>query len=154
MKPSAYLTHTAPGRCRIKIPDKRHDTEFFDALEPVLINLAGVKRVTVNTLTSSVLIQYREQELPLQELKSHLDSITHFEVTAEPKPVAIWEDASQRLKSFDDYLKDGSEGQIDFRSLLFVVFVLLAVRQLMQGSVLGSASNLLWYATQLVMGKK
>ena len=154
MKPSAYVIHTAPGRCRIKIPDKRHDSEYFDALESDLISVTGVKRVTINTITSSVLIQYQEQELPLEDLKSHLDAISHFEMTAEPKTVTIWEDASQRLNRVDDYLKESSGGQIDMRSLMIVVFVLLAIRQLQRGSILGSASNLLWYATHLVLNKK
>ena len=154
MKPVAYFVHTAPGRCRIKIPDKRHDTEFFEALEPDLINLSGVKRVSINTLTASILIHYNEPELPFEQLNSHLESISHFEMGSEPRPIAIWEDASQRLTSFDDFLKENSVGQIDFRSLLFIVFVFLAVRQLQQGNVLGSASHFLWYATQLLMGKK
>lgn len=154
MKPNAFFIHTAPGRCRIKIPEKRHDTEFFEALEPDLINVVGVKRVSINTLTASILIHYHEQELPFEQLQSYLDKISHFEMGGEPKSIAIWEDASQRLTSFDSILKEGSAGQIDFRSLLVILFVLLAVRQLQQGNILGSASNLLWYATQLVMGKK
>lgn len=154
MKPHAYLTHAAPGRCRIKIPDKRRDTAYFEAMEPDLINVSGVKRVTVNTLTASVLIQYREHELPLPALKSHLENLSHFELGPEPKPVAVWEDASRQLTSIDSFLKESSAGQIDFRSVLFITFILLAVRQMQQGNILGSASHFLWYAAQLVMGKK
>jgi hypothetical protein len=154
MKPSAYLTHTAPGRCRVKIPGKRHDAAFFEALEPELINVPGVKRVTINTVTASILIQYHEQELLLQELKSRLGALTHFELGSEPQPGVIWENASRGLQSFDNFLQDSSAGHLDFRSLMFIAFVLMAVRQLQQGAVMGPAVNLLWFAAQLIMGKR
>lgn len=154
MKTSAYLTHSVPGRCRMKIPDKRHDINYFESLLPQLNEVAGITQVLVNPLTASVLIQYQEQTLSLQDLKSRLGTMPQFELTSEPKALAVWQDASNRLTGIDNILKQGSAGQFDFRSLLFIVFVILAVRQLQQGAILGSASNLLWYAAQLIMAKK
>lgn len=154
MKPVGYLIHTAPGRYRLKIPAKRHDMAFFENLEDEFGGIAGVETVRLNTVTASVLIEYERDDDLRDQLMSRLSSSEHFELVEEPMPVAIWQDASNRLKSIDAFLKDSSGGQVDFRSVLFVLFVLLAVRQLQQGSVLGSASNLLWYATQLIMNKK
>ncbi|MGD8568007.1 MAG: hypothetical protein PVJ39_07960 [Gammaproteobacteria bacterium] len=154
MKPTAYLTHSAPGRYRLKVPSKRHDSTFFDNLETELSAVTGVERITVNTTTASVLIEYESGAELRDKLMSWLGSSPYFELTSEPKPMAVWKDASRRLSSVDAFIKDSSGGQVDFRSILFVAFVLMAVRQLQQGAVFGAASNLLWYATQLIMDKK
>lgn len=56
MKPSAYFTHTAPGRCRVKIPEKRHDSDYFKLLLADITNIKGVTQAAANPVSASVLV--------------------------------------------------------------------------------------------------
>lgn len=158
MDPAAYVIHSAPGRCRLKIPTMRHSAEYFEQLKLDLIQTEGVEHVQANPLTASVLVLYDDQVLAFEALKSYFDTSAHFELTdqasAENTNVTIWENAAKQLTTFDNQLKETTSGHMDFRSLVFIVFVVLAIRQLQRGAVFGPAATLLWYAVQLLMKKK
>jgi len=55
--PQARVCHLAHGRLRLKIPEKRRDEAFFEAVRQQL-SRDGIKRVEVNPLTASVLVQF------------------------------------------------------------------------------------------------
>lgn len=153
MKPSAYFAHTASGRCRIKIPDKRHDTGYFKLLQASITGIRGVTQVTANPVTASVLILFKNQSVTRNDLQSQLQENPYFELCKTPETMTVWQLASRHLESFDDKLKQGTAGHLDFRSALFILFILLAVRQLQKGAVLGTASTLFWSALQLLEKK-
>ena len=156
-KPSpGHLVHSAPGRCRFKIPGKRHDTEYFQDLESELQNTAGIERIEVNPLTASVLVFYDSTRLQLQDLTKQLQSTEHFELTdAETVPTqTVWQRAASGLDSVDQMLQESTAGQIDFKSLLFIVLFIMAIRQLQQGVVFSAAATLFWYALQTLIKDK
>ena len=156
MKPSAYVIHSSPGRCRIKIPEMRHQYAFFEELEEELAEIDGMEQFIANPVTASVLLIYREQELPSSELQNHLAGSDSFALTERSSMIftPLWQEAANALAAFDQGLQKTTAGQFDVRSAFFIMLVLLAVRQLRQGAVLGPGVTLLWYALDLIRDKK
>lgn len=165
MKLPAQITHITPGRIRFKVPAKRRDQSFFEALQIDCSGFAGVKQVTANILTGSVLLLYDEikQDALIERIKNHpllkfesTDNLTEKSgtvfTTVTQRTAA--QKASSSLASFDSTLREFSHGSLDLRSVLFISFVMFATRQLTQGAVLGNAVNLFWYAFQLLRPKK
>ena len=62
----------------------------------------------------------------------------------------MWEKAVSGLERFDELLKESTSGHIDFKSLLFILLFLMAVRQLQKGVVFGAAATLFWYALEVL----
>lgn len=156
MKPPAYTSHSAPGRYRLRIPSKRYDTEYFTALESdIAASNPDIGSVIVNPVSASVLILYDQQLLNSQELLAQLNETEHFEISTTPaNKTSIFENASKQVTKFDKHLRESTEEHLDLQSLLFIVFVLMAVRQLRSGAIFGPAATLFWYALQILMKKK
>ena len=151
----AFLTHTAPGRCRFKIPSKRRDAAYFQALKDALLETSGVEQVQANPLTASVLIFYNTEQVDLNDLTAQLQTANQFELSDRPMDTqTVWEKAVEGVDTIDHQLKEITSGQIDFKSLLFILLFMMAIRQLQQGAVFGAASTLFWYALQVLMKDK
>lgn len=58
MTTHAVVVHQMPGRVRVRIPEKRHDKDFFSMVEALLPVIDGVEDVETNPLTASVLIKF------------------------------------------------------------------------------------------------
>lgn len=165
MKWSAQIIHITPGRIRFKVPAKRYDPSFFEDLRAYCSSFDGVKQVTANVLTGSILLLYGEieQDTLIEHIKNH--PLLDFEskdsqigkssevFTATDQQTAA-QRASSTFASLDSTLKEFSNGSLDLRSVLFISFVMFAARQLTHGAVFGSALNLFWYAIQLIRPKK
>jgi hypothetical protein len=151
-----YLIHSAPGRCRFKIPSKRHDAAYFQNMKEDLLNISGIERIDANPLTASVLILYDPQQVQLNDLSAQLETAEHFEPTeTETMQVqTVWERATSGLDSFDQLLKESTSGHIDFKSLLFIILFMMAIRQLHQGVIFSAAATLFWYALQVLIKDK
>jgi hypothetical protein len=58
MTTHAVIAHHMPGRVRVRIPERRRDSEFFSTIEALLPVIEGVEEVETNPLTASVLIKF------------------------------------------------------------------------------------------------
>jgi hypothetical protein len=155
MKPEAYITHSAPGRCRLKIPSKRHDADYFDIVKEEFAAIEGVEQVNINPVTTSILILYNHEHLGFDALQTQLQESEHIELMSQNPPLPpMLDSAVQRVNNIDSLLKTATSGYINFNALLFIVLVTMAVRQLQQGAVFGPASTMLWYALQILMKEK
>ena len=152
-----YVVHSTPGRCRIKIPAKRNDKDYFDALKNAVSTQAGVTQVEINPVTAAILVVYNQTLINQEQITEYLRSQGQFQPGTEEQipTTTLWEKANAALEALDRQLLQGTAGQIDVRSLLFVVLVVSAIRQLRQGAVFGPSATLFWYALGLLMsGKK
>ena len=60
--PAARISHFTARRLRIKVPEKRRNTDFFDTVAERLATWDSVERVETNPLTASVLIHFSDPE--------------------------------------------------------------------------------------------
>lgn len=165
MKLSAQIIHTAPGRIRFRVPAKRRDTFFFEELQNDCRGFSGVKQVSTNVLTGSVLLLY--EDIEPDALIGHIRNHPLLDFESKDYPIGqsgevfiataqqtAAQKASSTYASLDSTLKEFSNGFIDLRSVLFISLVMFAVRQLTQGAVFGNAITLFLYALQLIRPKE
>ena len=54
----AYYLHEVPGRLRVKIPDLKRNPQSAGDIETLLKNLSGIKSISINTVTGSIIVHY------------------------------------------------------------------------------------------------
>jgi hypothetical protein len=149
----ARICHLIPGRVRLRIPNRRGDIKYFTLLHSKLAALDGVELVVVNPSTSSLLISH---SLEVKSLIEYAKAENLFEVTPDRPSAPVAEIISGQALSVEQRLRVLSFGRLDLSSIAFLVFLCLAIVQILRGQFFAPATTLLWYAIQaLVMeGRK
>jgi hypothetical protein len=151
MAPNGYAVHRTRQRLRLRVPDKRGDSQWFVEAAEVLERLAGVDRVEAAPLSAS-LILYCDTTDGLDERLGHA-GVLAFQKRAPAKPTA-----AQRTQGgvswFERALYDSSQGRVDLRSLVFLLMLGLAGVQVIRGQVLVPAISLFWYAMEMALGAR
>lgn len=62
------IVHRLPGRVRVRIDRLHNDIKYGDDLKQTVAALRGVTEVRINTLASSIVINYQSGELPEQKV--------------------------------------------------------------------------------------
>lgn len=138
----AQCVHTAPGRVRFRIPERRGDAEFFLRLHEALGECEGIHAVAVNAATASILIHHTGSA---DAVASAARESGLFEVMPMPN-LTLAAQAAAGLRNADGGLKLITDGKVDMSSALFLGLTGLAIHQAIKGNLLGPASTLIWYA--------
>jgi hypothetical protein len=150
MKPRAQIVHALPGRLRFKVPEMRGQADFFDRIRVFLQGQEEVEGIAVNPLTGSVLITASDSA-DLREVADRGETIGLYTLADGPVQVAS---ASERarldLARLDARWTRASGGSSDLRSTLVALLVVGGLVQLARGEILGTASQLLVTAYQLL----
>ncbi len=56
-----YYLHEIPGRLRVKIPDLKRNPQSAWDVQVLLKNLPGVKSISANTITGSIIVHYDQR---------------------------------------------------------------------------------------------
>ena len=143
MIPRALIEHRLPGRLRLKVPERKGDREWMAAAAEALTGLEAVTGVRVNALTAGILIEHRSDSPgPLLE---RIREKGLFEVTAAGEDTA-GAPGAQGAEA------DGMLSEIHVRPhhLAGAAFLALALRQALNGNILGPAINLAYHAFELL----
>jgi hypothetical protein len=146
MLPAGRITHRMDGRVRLRIPDKRRDTAYFEHLKATLSRCEGVKSVTVNPLVGSALIVGTAEA----------DEVIVFAENAElfrlepPRFIPLSERFSHQLNRFDERVRDATSGQMDLNSVAVLGYLGATLWQVSRRRVLPEALTVLWYAISLL----
>ncbi len=140
------MVHRTRERTRLRVPSRRDDAEFFEQAHAELSTTVG--EVRVNPGTGSILLLH--SHLPGEALDALLRDSALFDLSDEPvPPVRALEPLRAGVSRLDRAIAGMTAGAADLRTVLFVVAVALAIRQLLRGNVLGPAVPLLWMALEL-----
>lgn len=152
---SAFIVHELSGRFRLRIPEKRNDKVFFDALAERLSACPGVTTVKFNVHTGSVLL-FHAAATRASDVARYAEQADLFSVEPLPATVArtLGQQAAKGLDAFDRGLGALSGGLVDLQSAFLVLLVGLAIYQARRGQVLAPAVSLLWEAIGLVGSEK
>jgi len=150
--PAARISHFTARRLRIRIPEKRRDTEFFDAVADRLAAWESVERVETNPLTASLLVYFSDpQRLFLEAAaKNDLFDVDFAAVLAAHSAPVVTSAAVRSFETADSAIRRWSDNQIDMRSMVFLLLLAGGVYQLLRGRVATPAPTLLWYAGDLL----
>jgi hypothetical protein len=137
---------------RIRIPEKRRDTVFFDTVAQRLATWDNVEGVETNPLTGSILIYFSDPERLYLEAAAKndlfdIDLDAAFGNSSEP---VVTQAAVQSFETADHALRRWTQNQIDMRGLLFVLLLAGGVFQLLRRRLDAPAPTLLWYAGDLI----
>jgi Heavy metal associated domain 2 len=150
--PAARISHLTPRRLRIRVPEKRRDTAFFDTVAERLATWDSVERVETNPLTASVLVHFSDpHRLFLEAVAKNdlfdIDFDAAFGASSEP---AVTEAAVRSFETADHALRQWTQNQIDMRGVLFVLLLAGGLFQLLRRRLDTPAPTLLWYAGDLI----
>jgi hypothetical protein len=150
--PPARISHFTARRLRIKVPEKRRNTDFFTAAAERLATWESVERVETNPLTASVLIHFSDPERLFLEaaVKNDLFDIDFESAFGASAAPAVTEAAVRSFETADNALRRWTENQIDMRGVLFVLLLAGGVLQLLRRRLDAPAPTLLWYAGDLI----
>jgi hypothetical protein len=150
--PAARISHFTTGRLRIKIPEKRRDTSFFDAVADRLSGWDSIDGVETNPLTGSILIHFSDpQQLTLEAMaKNDIFDIDLEAALTQPSEFRLAHVAVQSFETADHGFRRWTRNQLDIRSALFLLLLGGGLYQLLRGRLSTPAPTLLWYAGDLL----
>lgn len=150
--PVARISHFTARRLRIKIPEKRRDTAFFNTVADRLREWESVERVEANPLTASVLIHFSDPERLFLEAaaKNDLFEIDFDAAVAAPAEPIVTRAAVSSFETADNTVRRWTANRIDLRSVFFLLLLAGGVRQLLRGRLATPAPTLLWYAGDIL----
>jgi hypothetical protein len=148
--PTARICHLTARRMRVRIPEKRRDTAFFDDIVDRLSRWQSVERVEANPLTASILVYCSDPQQLLADITARNDLFAIDFGAEQRASETLRNRAAQHFGSADAALRRWTEGELDIRSLLFVLYLFGGVYQLLHGRVTASAPSLLWRAGSLI----
>lgn len=150
----AYLSHIAMGRVRLKIPAKRGNKEYFQALETALAAHSDIDAVQANPRTGSVLILH-SGSLDLAALAQQAEEQSWFQLeTLVPISESLHSLAKRQLDWIDALLRRSSGSRLDNSSLIFLTLAFLAGRQIANGQIAPPAVTVLWYLYELLQSSE
>lgn len=149
---SVQLVHQSPGRLRLRIPARRRDHEFFDAVAEIVSACEGVTSVTTNPLTGSILIRYTGA---LDDLVAYagLFGLLPQEAAEPSAPAAAaagrtGDHAEAPLDQLLSVFAGTGAAGLDLSRPIAAAFLIFGLVQLAQGNIMAPAVTLFWYATQ------
>ena len=150
--PAARISHFTARRLRIRIPEKRRDVNFFNAVAARLRTWESIERVEINPLTASVLIHFSDpQRLFLEAVaKNDLFAIDFEAAFARQSEPVVTRAAFGSFQTADSAVRRWTDNQIDMRSLFFLLLFAGGMVQLLRGRLATPAPTLLWYAGDLL----
>jgi Heavy metal associated domain 2 len=149
--PSARIVHFTPRRLRLKVPEKRRDTGFFDFVRNRLAGWDSVERVETNPLTASILVHFSAPEPLFLEAFGKNDFLDlDLDAIARPPEPVVTSAAIRSFAAGDSALRSWTANAIDARSAAFLLLFVGGVYQLFRGRLSTPAPTLLWYAGSLL----
>lgn len=147
--PRAHIVHQLRGRLRLRIREKRLDSDYFQEVSARIESLDGVTEVSCNATTGSLLLLH--PELPFVDLEPRLNDLSLFEMVTEPEITATpLEKVSNGFSWLNQAISETSSGDLDLRSLAFLGLIALSIQQIMRGNIMGPAIPMLFNAMSLV----
>ncbi len=127
--PLALVVHAIPNRTRLRIPSRRGDPVFFASIATALAAMPGIRRVAVQSVTGSVLLEHGKPATKLLEEIADAGLFRVSELRRQTQPL--------QPVAFDPKIAVG------------VGMGVFALWQLTKGRVLPPAITLGWYAAAL-----
>lgn len=141
--PEAHISHAAAGRVRIKVPGRRGDGGYFAEAGKCFAECPGVRRVTVNPLTGSILIEHGTDTAAIADFAESGDVVS---LKREREAVSLATNLQETAAEMDRRLRRAAGDALDLWSATSLLFFTLACIQVLRGQYMGPATALLWTA--------
>lgn len=147
MTTTAIIVHQMEGRMRLRIPEMRGETAFFQSIKEQLTEHEDIFSVSVRPLTGSILIEHDGlDQNTLGEWSKEKDLFEITEQKLKHEGPSIAQMSEHELNKIDDMLKQGSEGRFDLLSVLLMMSVGLLINEFLNGRLAAGSFALVIYA--------
>jgi hypothetical protein len=145
--PRAFVSHATPGRIRLRVPEMRNQANYFANLRERLTSIEGLRALTTNVRTASVLIEHTGHAPDLAEAGVRLELFTLGQV---PENTSLISRLYGLLSQPDAIIKSVSGGRVDVAGLTVLALTGMGISQIVKGQGLPAGWTLLWNAANLV----
>lgn len=132
MTPEARIVHRMAGRVRLKIPAKKADALYFEALEQAFKDCPPVEEVSSNPVTGSMLIHFSgkaDAVLAFAENKQLFTIVKEVEQGTD-----FHQGVKESFNAIDRQVKGWTQGSINLGGLAFVALVGAGIYQIARGN--------------------
>lgn len=156
MTACCHVAHTSSGRTRLRLSGDDNEKSRILKLATAISELDAVTRIDTRLTTGSIIIEH--PEIKWSNLVDAVKELLPVDFVSAPKPERTVESGlsalNSRLQEIDAFLKQSNAGELDLRTLTFLMLVSLAIVQAARGQVMVSAASLLWYALSVASREK
>jgi hypothetical protein len=144
--PKATVSHSSPGRIRLKVPEMRGDQEYFMGLAEKCSMLKQVETLEVNPLTAGVLVTGEEiTENALADM-GQKKGLFFLELSQAPVP-APSQIVVSHLKSLNEKVRSFTHGGLELATLVFTGLLFTGIYQILRGNLRSPPwYTAFWYA--------
>lgn len=152
MVPLARVTHSLPGRKRVKIDEKRGDEAYFIALQKELADCPDILTVESNPLTGTVLVRHRMDDADFLRcpLERGLFRVDQNPPAENPLTPAVQVSAHPKATKRETNLR--STNGLNTRFLVFLGMMGMGLVQAIEGNIAIPAIAAFWYAFSILPG--
>ena len=146
--PLVRVVHRSEARTRLRGRGMKGNAAYFEQLRSALAQMAGVRAVSVNPLTESVLL---EHEVPIDPLLREAEQRGFLQLDLEPverEPYLVR--VGRALQDTDRKMHQASSGRVDLETLAFVGMLAGGILQVARGNGLPAGVTMLRYALEFV----
>lgn len=142
MQPQAHIVHQLKHRVRLRVPDQRGDPFWFEEVCEKLATLDSLSQYNTNTTTGCIVLHFPDSDW--ETVQDQVLALEVLELVDAPiADIPAMQPLLMGIKELDKTVASGSAGRVDLRTLAFLVLMVMAVRQIMRGQVLGPALPML-----------
>jgi hypothetical protein len=149
MLPTAVIAHSALGRVRFKVAERRRQEEFFAMAAERLGAAPGVRGVEVNPLTGSILVHHEGQLSKLQKY-AEANGLFTSASSSESLPILV----RRQVSWLDRQVQERSEQFLTLESLALLLLLGMGMLQLLRGQLAAPAVTAFWYAGALLAASR
>jgi hypothetical protein len=149
--PEAHQVHRTENRLRVRVPSKKGDEDYFEQLSQEFADHDGVEEVFVNPHTGSALFVHKTDP---RKIVHHAAENQLFTIVPKKQPVqTLFGGVADVLREGNKKLKRMTGGELDVRSLVFLLLLVSGAYQLFRGNVAVPAwYTAFYYAMQIFPG--
>jgi hypothetical protein len=151
--PSAFLSHVAAGRMRLRIPSKKRDASYFSSLKERMSKCGGVERIETNPLTASMLIVHNGDARAICGFAA--DSGLFSVKELKTNPANAHQGVSELFEGMNKRIKGLTGNGMDIGSLSFLALAGVGIYQISRGNFSAPAwYTAFWYALNIFLKSK
>jgi hypothetical protein len=150
MIPEAVVSHTTPGRVRVRVPSRKGDTAYFSALKEHFTHFEGVEQIEANALTSSVLLIHSAD---LNAVAAFAEEQALFKLKKlRPHTSSFSSNFASAFNDFDKRVKRLTGSELDVPGVAFVTLLGFGIYEIGRGNFAAPAwYTAFWYALNILL---
>ena len=153
MIPEAVLSHTTPGRFRLKVRSRKGDAAYFSSVKEHFAHFEGVSQVEANALTGSVLLTFGGD---LKSIGAFAEEKSLFRLKMlTPVPASMSHNVTRAFIDFDKRIKSLTGNELDVPGIAFLTLLGFGIYEIGRGNFAAPAwYTAFWYALNIFLKTK